>query len=98
MIKKIFIIFIIFTLSSKVYAQDLLKTLLNAFENNSKLNAERAKINASKQDVNISRSDFLPSVTLSGDRATQKDTNRKNLSGTSLQDTHASPESKSVVS
>ena len=97
MIKKIFIIFIIFTLSSKVYAQDLLKTLLNAFENNSKLNAERAKINASKQDVNISRSDFLPSVTLSGDRATQKDTNRKNLSGTSLQDTHASPESKSVV-
>lgn len=97
MIKKIFIIFIIFTLSSKVYAQDLLKTLLDAFENNSKLNAERAKINASKQDVNISRSDFLPSVTLSGDRATQKDTNRKNLSGTSLQDTHASPESKSVV-
>ncbi len=97
MIKKLFIIFIIFTLSSKVYANDILKTLLDAFENNSKLNAERAKINASKQDVNISRSDFLPSVTLSGDRATQKDTNRKNLSGTSLQDTHASPESKSVV-
>ena len=50
-----------------------------------------------KQDVNISRGDFLPSVTLSGDASTQKDTNRTNQSGTSLEDTNSTPESKSVL-
>ena len=73
--------------SYNVYAEDLLKILSKAFENNSKLNAKRASLDAEKQDVNISRADFLPSVTLSGDAASQKDTNRINQSGTSLQDT-----------
>ena len=58
-------------LTNKVYSQELLKTLSDAFKNNSKLNAERASLNASKQDVNISIGEFLPSITLSGDIATQ---------------------------
>ena len=66
MMKK-FIILLIFLLSSnKLYAEDLIKTLSDAFKNNSKLNAERASLNAAKQDVNISRGEFLPSVTISG--------------------------------
>ena len=97
MIKK-FIIVLIFLLSSnKLHAEDLIKTLSEAFKNNSKLNAERASLEASKQDVNISRGEFLPSITLSGDMATQKDTNRKNQSGASLQDTEATPETRSVL-
>jgi len=97
MLKKILILLILYLFSNQVYAQDLLKTLSDAFKNNSKLNAQRASLNASKQDVNISRGEFLPSITLSGDKATQKDTNRKDLTGTSLKDTHSTPESRSVL-
>ena len=97
MIKKILTLFVFYLFTNHVYAQDLFRTLSDAFKNNSKLNAQRAKLNASEQDVNISRGDFLPSVTLSGDRATQKDTDRTNLSGASLKDTHSTPGSRSVL-
>ena len=76
MLNKILIGLFFILLSSNVYAEDLLQILSKAFENNSKLNAQRASLEAEKQDVNISRGDFLPSVTLSGDAASQKDTNR----------------------
>ena len=95
--KKFLILLIIYLFTNQLYAGDLLETLSNAFENNSKLNAQRASLNASKQEVNISRSDFFPSITLSGDKATQKDSDRTNLSGTSLSDTHSTPESRSVL-
>ena len=95
---KKFLILLVFCLfGTNLNAQDLLKTLSDAFKNNAKLNAERASLNAVKQDVNISRGEFLPSVTISGDAATQKDTNRVNQSGASLQDTHSAPESRSVL-
>jgi len=97
MLKKFSILLIFFLFTNSLSAQDLLETLSEAFKNNSKLNAERASLNAAKQDVNISRGEFLPSITLSGDASTQKDTNRVNQSGTSLQDTHSSPESRSVL-
>ena len=95
--KKFLILLIFFLPNSNLNAQDLLNTLSDAFKNNSKLNAERASLNAEKQDVNISIGEFLPSVTLSGDAATQKDTNRKNQSGASLQDTESTPENRSVL-
>ena len=95
--KKFVIVFIFCLLTNNLSAQDLIKTLSDAFKNNTKLNAERASLNASRQDVNISRGEFLPSITLSGDSAAQKDTNRKNQSGVSLQDTHSNPESRSVL-
>ena len=95
--KKFLILLIFYLFANQVYAQDLFKTLSDAFKKNSKLNAQRASLNASEQEVNISRGDFLPSVTLSGDKATQKDTDRKNLSGESLLDTHSTPETRSVL-
>ena len=95
--KKILILFIFCLLTNKVYSQELLKTLSNAFKNNSKLNAERASLNASKQDVNISIGEFLPSITLSGDIATQDNTNRTDQSGTTLADTTTEPSSKSIL-
>ncbi len=95
--KQIFILLILILFSKNLLADDIIQTLSAAFKNNSKLNAQRANLNASKQDINISRGDFLPSITLSGDRGTQKNTNRKNLSGVSLQDTHSTPQSKSIT-
>ena len=97
MLKKILVSLFFILYSYNVYAEDLLQILSKAFESNSKLNAKRASLDAEKQDVNISRADFLPSVTLSGDAASQKDTNRINQSGTSLQDTNATPENRSVL-
>ena len=82
--KKILIFTILYFFSNHVLADDLIKTLSDAFKNNSRLNAERASLNASKQQLNISKGEFLPSVTLSGDMATQKDTEKKDYSGGSL--------------
>ena len=97
MIKKFLILLILSLLSNHLYAEDLVKTLSDAFKNNSKLNAERASLNAAKQDVNVSRGEFLPSITLSGDIASQEDTGRTNQSGESLADLNSTPESRSVL-
>jgi len=97
MLKKFLLLLIFFLFSNNLFAEDLLKTLSDAFKNNSRLNAERASLEASKQDVNISRGEFLPSITLSGDMATQKDTNRINQSGAVLQDTESKPETRSIL-
>ena len=81
MLKKILILVLLILYPYNVNAEDLLQILSKAFKNNSKLNAKRASLDAEKQDVNISRGDFLPSITLSGDAASQKDTNRKTIRG-----------------
>ncbi len=97
MIKKFLILLLFFLLTNKLYAEDLIKTLSDAFKNNSRLNAERASLGASKEDVNISRGEFLPSITLSGDIASQEDSKRTNQTGTKLADVNSSPESKSIL-
>jgi len=97
MIKKFLILLTLSLFSIHLYAEDLVKTLSEAFKNNSKLNAERASLNAAKEDVNISRGEFLPSITLSGDIASQEDSGRTNQSGESLADTSSTPESGSVL-
>jgi len=95
--KKIFFIIIFCLFYNNIYAQDIIKTLSDAFKNNSKLNAERASLNAAKQDVNISRGEFLPSVTISGNISSQEDTNRTNQSGEALTDLNSTPETRSVL-
>ena len=97
MIKKVSTILFFILFSSNVFAEDIVQILSKAFENNSRLNAQRASLDADKQDVNISRGDFLPSITLSGDASSQKDTNRIDQTGSSLQDTNATPENRSVL-
>ena len=91
---RIFILIIFYLLSSNLYADELIKTLSDAFKNNSKLNAQRASLNASKQDVNISRGEFLPSVTVSGNISSQENTGRTNQSGEALDNTNLSPETR----
>ena len=97
MLKKILLLIIFFLFSNNLFAQDLLKILSEAFQNNSKLNAERASLNAVKEEVSISRGDFLPSVTLSGNISSQEDTGRTNQSGESLTNINSTPETRSVL-
>ena len=60
------------------------------------MNAERKNFESAKQSKNISRSEFLPSVTLSGDQTSTTSTNRINQNGTSLSDSNSDTESKKI--
>ena len=51
-----------------------------------KIKAERKKFESAKQSKNISRSEFLPSITLSGEQTSTTSSNQTNQSGASLAD------------
>ena len=94
--KYFFIIFLLFY-STNYHAQDNLKFYIEkALENNLQLNAERKNFESAKQSKNISRSEFLPSITLSGDQTSTTSTNRTNQSGASLADSNSDSESKKI--
>ena len=95
--KYILIIYFLFPLSC-LKAQDNLKFYIEkALVNNLQLNAERKNFESAKQSKNISRSEFLPSITLSGDQTSSTSTNRTNQNGTSLADTNLDTESKEIL-
>ena len=95
--KKILIILFNFFLISDLFAKDNIKFFINsAIKNNLQLNAERQKLNSTKQNKIISRSEFLPSLTISGDQTSTTSTNRTNQSGGSLADTNLDTESKKI--
>ena len=67
-----------------------------AIKNNLTLNAERKNFESIKQKKNISRSEFLPSITISGDQTSTTSTNRTNQSGANLSDTNSDSISKTI--
>ena len=88
---------IILFYSNFLHAQDNLKFYIEkALENNLQLNAERKNFESAKQSKKISRSEFLPSITLSGDQTSTTSTNRTNQSGTNLADSNSDSESKKI--
>jgi len=94
---KILIILFNFFLILDLYAKDNIKFFINsAIKKNLQLNAERQKLNSTKQNKIISRSEFLPSLTISGDQTSTTSTNRTNQSGGSLADTNLDTESKKI--
>ncbi len=95
---KKYILFILLLFSSNyLQAQDNLKFYINkALTNNLTLNAERKNFESAKQNKNISRSEFLPSITLSGDQTSTTSTNRTNQSGSSLSDSNSDLESTKI--
>ena len=95
---KKYILFILLLFSSNyLQAQDNLKFYIKkALTNNLTLNAERKNFESAKQNKNISRSEFLPSITLSGDQTSTTSTNRTNQSGSSLSDSNSDLESKKI--
>ena len=95
---KIIVLLITLLLATNLQAQDNLKYYLEkTLKNNIRLNAERKNLKAAKQSKNISRSEFLPSVTLSGDQSSSTSTNRTNQSGATLADTNSDSESKTLL-
>jgi len=96
--KKYLLIISLLLFSNYLQAKDNLKFYIEkALANNLQLNAERKNFESAKQSKNISRSEFLPSITLSGDQSSTTSTNRKNNSGTNLEDTNSDSESKKIL-
>ena len=94
LILKILIILLYFNFAN---AEINLTYYLNeAFKNNIKLNAERKNYKSIKENINISRSEFLPSISLSGDQSSTQSTNKTNQSGTNLKDSSLDTETKKI--
>jgi outer membrane protein len=95
--KNLFTIIFLLFFVTNLHGQDNLKFFIEkALENNLQLNAERKNFELAKQSKNISRSEFLPSITLSGDQTSTSSTNRTNQNGTSLTDSNSDSESKKI--
>ena len=96
--KNIFSIITIFLLvSSALKAEDLKFYIKKAFENNLVLNAERKNLESAKQSKNISRSEFLPSITISGNQTSTTSTNKTDKNGSSLPDSSSNSENKKIA-
>tara|TARA_B100001175_G_scaffold317073_1_gene332754 strand:- start:142 stop:1440 length:1299 start_codon:yes stop_codon:yes gene_type:complete len=96
--KKIFIILLsIFFLNNNVLAVTLSEALIQAYKNNSVLNAERENINISIENLNISKSEFLPKITITGTKS-REDTNKlTNQSGGDATINDVNPLTKSLL-
>ncbi len=95
--KKLILLTYLLFFPNVLKAQDNLKFFIEkALANNLQLNAERKNFESAKQSKNISRSEFLPSITLSGDQTSTTSTNRTNQSGTTLNDSNLDSESKKI--
>ena len=89
--------FLIFFFFNFVSAENHLKFFLDsAFKNNLKLNAERKNQKSIKQNLNISKSEFLPSISLSGNQSSSQSTNKTNRIGNSLPDSSLDTETTSI--
>ena len=94
--KLIFFIFIFLSKLNLAYSNGLSFYIESAFKNNPRINAERKNFQAVKQNINIARSDFLPSISISGDKTSSQSTNQTNHSGVSLRDTGRDTDSKTI--
>ncbi len=93
--KKLFIILVFFC--SSVKAESHLQFFIeSALKNNLELNAERKKHKSIKQNLNIARSEFLPSVSLSGEQSSSQSTNKTDHSGSNLSDSNLDSEKKTI--
>jgi len=93
--KKITILLFSLFVFINLQAEENLKFYVEqTLKNNFQLNAERKSLESAKQSKNISRSEFLPSITLSGDQSSSTSTNRTNQSGATLSDSNSDTESK----
>ena len=96
MIKKIFLLVLIFSINQSAYAVTLSESLVLAYKNNPELNAERENFKVSKEDLKISRSEFLPSLTISGSQSSIETSNITDQSGTRSGNTKRNTETKKI--
>ena len=95
--KILFLIITIFLFSEKAFAVKLSEALLQAYNDNLILNAERENLDISKENINISKSQFLPTMTITGTKS-KEDTNKlTNQSGISQSINDANPLTKTFL-
>ena len=95
--KKIILIFLaIILFNGKAFSVPLSKALLQAYNENPVLNAERENIQVSREDVKISRSEFLPSVTLSGSKSQENTDKLTDGTGSNSSFTDVDPKTQSI--
>ena len=95
--KFFFNILLILLFFNSVSAENHLQFFIDAaLKNNLKLNAERKNQKSIKQNINISRSEFLPSISLSGNQSSSQSTNKTNQSGSNLSDSSLDTETKTI--
>ena len=92
----LYIIIILFSFKN-VFAQNHFEFYIeSALENNLKLNAERKNKKSIEQNINISKSEFLPSISLSGNQSSSQSTNKTDQSGSSLSDSSVDTETTTI--
>ena len=96
MIYILAIIFLFVSYNSANAENGLIFYLEAAYQNNPKLNAERKNFKATKQNINISRSEFLPSVSITGDIDSSQSSNKTNQSGSNIPDSNLDTETKKI--
>ena len=80
--KKLLIILILsIFFNTNILAVTLEEALLEAYNNNLELNAERKNIEVSKEILKISKSDFLPTLTITGSKNFENTNKLTNQSG-----------------
>ncbi len=95
--KKIIFLTFFWLYLINVYAGDNLNFFVKkSLENNLQLNAERKNFESVKQDKNISRSEFLPSITISGNKTSSTSTNRTDQDSTNLPDSNLDSENRTI--
>ena len=88
---------ILILFATTTYAENNLNFFIDsALKKNLELNAERENQKSIKQNINISRSEFLPSVSVSGNQTSTETSKRTNQSGVSLSDTNSNSETATV--
>ena len=93
----ILILISIFVLNFFTVSKADVQFLINsALKNNLKLNAERKNYKSIKEEINISKSEFLPSISLSGDQSSTQSTNKVNQSGSKLPDSNLDTETTTL--
>ena len=82
--------------NGSAFSIPLSKALLQAYNENPVLNAERANIQLSKEDIKIPRSEFLPSVTLSGSKSEENTEKLTDGTGANSSYTDVDPKTQSI--
>ena len=94
---KIILIFLSFIFfNGNVFSAPLSKALLQTYNENPVLNAERENIKTSKEDVKISKSQFLPIVTLSGSKSQENTEKLTDGNGNNSSITDVNPKTQSI--
>ena len=95
--RKIYIFLLSILIITSIKAEETVEFYIQkALQNNLELNAERKNFESAKQNKNISRSEFLPSITVSGEQSSSNFTNRIDQDGGSLGDSNLDSQSQTI--